>query len=551
MASLHVLQGPDKGCTYEIVEDHTILGRYSQHAHLTDHTVSRRHAAFHRDDDGWRLVDLGSSNGTYVNGDRISGDCALKHGDQIKVGGTLIAFRQRADVEGYDRPAATRDMLDVTSGGPADSAILSAVHASDQSMILASPETADAVHAWNLMYRLAEAIGVISSVKDFLNNVTEIILAHVMVDRVFILLRDEESGEFEPVAVRYRSKAHAKRERISISRTIINQVVDQRSGVLCANAVTDERFGGDGNLAASIQQLALRSVICVPIVGHDQVRGIIHLDCAMSRHTYSHEQLRLATAVGSVVGMAIENHQLTEARMRNARLAATGETVAYLSHHIRNILQGLRSGADVVESALASGKIDNVRTGWKIVQNNLERIFHLTTNMLTFSKDREPRIELVQLNQVVEDAAALAQRLAQERGVDLSLRLADIPPAPVDSDGVHQAVFNLIINAIDACPAEGGEVRLRTHYLEKRHQIAIVVKDNGPGIPPDRIGQIFLPFHSSKGQGGTGLGLAAAKKVVDELNGEIRVTSKPGEGARFTIRLPAERSTTLDLGATR
>ncbi|MCB9850071.1 MAG: FHA domain-containing protein [Phycisphaerales bacterium] len=549
MPTLQVLQGPDKGQLFQLSGEGVVLGRYSQQVPLTDHTVSRRHAELRTDNGSWRIFDLGSSNGTYVNGDRIDGSAGLKHNAQIKIGSTVIVFKHRGEVRGYNRPASARGMVDVGgSDEVVDSAVLSAIQSGDESIILAAPETADAVHAWNLMYQLAEAISAISSIDDMLAHVNEIILRHLPVDRVFMLMRDEETGELNPIAMRYRAKERrGKKRRITVSRSMIRHVIDERKGVLCANA--DKRFGKEA-MTGSLQELALMSVICVPIVGHEKVHGVIHLDCAMSRHTYSHEQLRLATAVGSMVGLAIENHQLMQARMKSARLAATGETVAYLSHHIRNMLQGLRSGADVVEAGLRRDNLENVRTGWQIIEHNLDRVYHLATNMLTFSKDREPRIEMVQLNHIVEEVIELAQRPAAEAKVKLDVTLGEIPPIPADSDGIHQAVFNLVLNAIAASPETSGCVRIATNLDASGNMIGIAVCDNGPGIPEAERNSVFTPFHSSKGQGGTGLGLAAAKKIVNELGGEITINSPRGGGACFTIRLAAERSSSVDLGAT-
>jgi len=537
VATLYVLQGPDKGYTIQILDESSILGRHSDQVSLSDNTISRQHSLLEYADGGWRIVDLGSSNGTYVNGERISGPTRLKHGDQIKIGATLMVFGGKTR-RGHNGGTA-RGMVDMTApAGAIDSSILSAVQANDDSVILAAPETAEAVRAWHLMYQLAGAIGAISSVEELLEHVTDILVQHIPVDRVFILMRDETTGELQPVVVRSQG-VKDESGTITVSRTIINNVLKSNTGVLCANALTDERFRDKA--AASLQNLALRSVICVPILVRDETRGIIHLDCRMSRHTYTHDQLRMATAVGRMCGMACENLRLLQQRMQNERLAAVGETVAYLSHHIRNLLQGLTSGADIVEIGLRKNDPDNVQTGWRIVQSNLDRITHLTSDMLTFSKNREPRIEMAQLNKIVEDAVTLAQHRADERGVMLLTDLADLPAVPVDPDGIHQAVFNLMINAIAACPPDAdGRVNVRTRYDADAQTAAISVRDNGSGITPEHMNNLFRPFHSSKGQGGTGLGLAAAKKIVDELHGDIMVKSKPGSGTTFTITLSAK-----------
>jgi signal transduction histidine kinase len=170
--------------------------------------------------------------------------------------------------------------------------------------------------------------------------------------------------------------------------------------------------------------------------------------------------------------------------------------------------------------------------------------------MLTFSKDREPRIQLAELNGIVDDAVALAHRQADDKKVMLLADLGDLPPVPVDPDGIHQAVFNLIINAIAACDSENGRVNVSTIHDAESGVVRILVTDNGSGIEPSQIKHIFQAFHSSKGQGGTGLGLAASKKIVDELHGSVTARSEPGKGATFEIKLPTTQPQISDADKT-
>jgi signal transduction histidine kinase len=377
----------------------------------------------------------------------------------------------------------------------------------------------------------------VSDPKEFLEQVADTIFDHFAVDRCFILLRDPKTGTLEPQVVRWRIPAERDGQKITTSRTIINHVLEKREGVLCANAMTDQRFADDSK-EGSIHRMRLHSVICVPILTHDEVHGIIHMDCSMHHHTYTHQQMQLAATIGRMAGLAIENAQLLAARMRNERLAATGETVAYLSHHIRNILQGIRSGADVLELGLKRNNLDNIRSGWQIMRRNLDRTYQLATNMLAFSKQRVPNIEMAQLNRVVEEVVALAQRQADDRHVMLLPDLDELPPIPLDVDGIHQAVLNIVTNALDAAPADKGRVLVKTSFDAKAGEALVTVQDNGPGIPPEALSVLFEPFHSTKGQRGTGLGLAAARKVVTELGGRIDVRSKVGEGTTFAVHLP-------------
>jgi K+-sensing histidine kinase KdpD len=528
-----------------VTEQGGVLGRHADQFPLTDLAVSRRHSELTPNGQGWQIRDLASANGTYVNGARIDDATPLKHGDQIKIGGSLLIFRLTSRVRKVGDAESADELVDVDSTSEhLDTSILKLVEPGEQSMILATPETADAVRAWRLMSQLAETIGALHTTQDLLEHVTDIIVDHVVVERVFILIRRPGRDALKPVVVR-SARGEAKKERIRTSKTLIQRVMESKSGILSANASADPRLAQQSP-EGSLQHLALRSVMCVPIIAHDQVHGVIHLDCPMAQHTYSHDQLRLVTAVGRVVGVAMENQRLIEDRVKDERLAATGETVAYLSHHIRNILQGLRSGADVVEIGLRRNNTDSIRSGWQIVQHNLERIFQLTTNMLTFSKDREPNIAMTQLNAVVEDALDLARRQADEKQVLLKFAPEEIPAVPVDSEGVHQAIFNLIINAIAACASAKGRVKVKTSYHPDEDLVRIWIRDNGPGIPQEQVARVFEPFHSSKGQGGTGLGLAATKKIVDELDGTITLRTAVGQGTSFTIALPATRPGAAD-----
>ncbi|MFQ5414001.1 MAG: ATP-binding protein [Phycisphaerae bacterium] len=539
MATLHVLQGPDKGRTYPSFDEAVVIGRHSDQITLTDDSASRRHAELHPNCNSWILTDLNSSNGTYVNGRRLVSPTPLKHGDQIKVGCSLLVFSGQDAVEGFAGPHGVRDLVDLERGdGDTGSSILSAVAASDDSVILQPPETADAVAAWNVVYKIAEMIGTIESVDAFVEHVADIVLDHLIVDRLVVLMRPADGEEPTAQVVRYRTKRRGRRPKIVTSHKIIKHVLDHREGVLCANAMTDDRFGGDSS-QDSIHRLGLRSVMCVPIPVRDDVYGVIHLDCSMSHHTYTQEQLRLVVAIGRLTGMAIENTRLLESRVRTERLAATGETVAYLSHHIRNILQGLQSGAEAVELGIRKGAMDTVRSGWAIVRRNLDRTLHLTTNMLTFSKDRRPRIETIQLNQIVREVLDLAQPRADERGVMLLSELEELPAIPLDQNGMHQVVHNVVVNAIEASPPLDGRVNIATTYDESAARVLLSISDNGGGIGEEHRERIFDAFHSSKGQGGTGLGLAAARKIVTELGGVIDVDTAPGEGTTFHIKLPA------------
>jgi signal transduction histidine kinase len=120
----------------------------------------------------------------------------------------------------------------------------------------------------------------------------------------------------------------------------------------------------------------------------------------------------------------------------------------------------------------------------------------------------------------------------------------------MDPDGMHQVLLNLLSNAMDAVEPGKGLIRVICHYDEAEQQAIIEVIDNGAGIAPSMAGHLFELFHSTKGNRGTGLGLAVARKIVEEHEGTIAARSSPGEGTTFTIRLPVDTAAVFDASHT-
>jgi pSer/pThr/pTyr-binding forkhead associated (FHA) protein/two-component sensor histidine kinase len=224
------------------------------------------------------------------------------------------------------------------------------------------------------------------------------------------------------------------------------------------------------------------------------------------------------------------------------RLRTIGQTVATLSHSVKNILQGLRSGADAVELALQRGDLAMAREGWPIVARNLDRISWLVMNMLAFAKERPLEIAPADLGAVVREVRDLMQATAARRRVRLTADVADdLPPAPMDANAIHQILLNLVANAVEAAPDRTGHVVLRARHDAARDRLTVSVEDDGPGVPAAQRARLFQPFASTKGQRGTGLGLAVAQKLAEQHLGAVRHADRPGGGTVMTLDLPATR----------
>jgi signal transduction histidine kinase len=549
MACLFVIQGRDQGKRFELDLPVAALGREPGNAiQIRDSEVSRRHAEVVQADDAFELVDLGSSNGTFVNERRIEKH-TLASGDRVQLGGTLMIFTGDEDRSSVD----LAEEIDIIGYGeaPVGSRIVSSISHEQGSQIFsdsdpsASPWLARARSNLQIMYRTALAVSHTLDIDQLLSRIMELIFEWVEADRGCIMLVERESGELTPRVFR-SGKGARDSEKMQISQTILDYVMEHQEGVLTSDAREDDRW----DTAASILKMGIREAICVPMQGRYGIVGVIYIDTYTppgkvlnSRHMnrFSDEHLKLMVAIGHQAALAVEDTSYYSAMVQAERLAAVGQTIATLSHHIKNILQGIRGGSYLIDEGLKSNETDLIRKGWSIVEKNQDKISNLVMDMLTFSKERQPDRLPAELNEVTGEVVELMQTRASDAGVELIWNpAANIPTLTFDPDALHRAILNMVTNAIDACDkSEQGRVTVSTAYSVERGYAQIVVADNGQGIPPEDVKKVFSLFESRKGSRGTGLGLPVSQKILREHGGDIRVESTPNVGSQFFLEFPA------------
>jgi signal transduction histidine kinase len=548
---LFVIRGNDQGTRFELNELTVRLGRDSANeVQLHDTEVSRHHAQVVRSAGGVTLSDLDSSNGTFVNGRRVT-EQRLESGDQIQVGSTLMLFT------GLPREASEdlRDKVDIASAAASEdqSHIIHSMSQEEGSRIFQWEADAPQ-HTWlararsnlQVMYRTALAVSHTLDIDQLLSRIMELIFEWVEADRGCIMLVDPQTQKLVPKTRRTRKGLRGD-DKITISKTILDYVRERNEGVLTSDARQDDRWDS----AASILQMGVREAICVPMQGRYDVVGVIYIDTSTSPKEmilgggatkFTEDHLKMAIAIAHQAALAVEDTRYYSAMVQAERLAAIGQTVATLSHHIKNILQGIRGGSYLIEMGLTGHDESVVRKGWTIVERNQNKISNLVLDMLTFSKDREPELATANLNQVTSDVIELMQSRAAELGVRLVWHPAEeMPLMTFDAEGMYRAVLNLVTNAIDAA-AENGEagcVEVTSRYLPEQAKLFVEIADNGPGIPAEHVESLFSPFVSFKGGRGTGLGLPVSQKILSEHGGRILVDSTPGKGSRFTLEFPA------------
>ncbi len=551
-ASLFVIKGQDQGKRFELDAPVMGIGREISNAiRINDTEVSRQHAELRQNgvDNHYELIDLDSSNGTYVNSEAV-GSRVLSSGDRVQIGRTLMIY---TDSEDSDTDDYVRN-VDIISQEPAadESRIITAL-ANDESGLLndlrdsESPWLARARSNLQIMYRTTLAVSHTLDIDQLLRRIMDLIFEWVKADRGCIMLADQESGELIPKVRRNRRGVRVD-ERMYISRTIIDYVMQNNEGVLTTDAREDQRW----DAAASIVKMGVREAIGVPMQGRYGVVGLIYIDTFTGpgqviktgvQNSFSEEHLKLMIAIAHQAALAVEDTAYYSAMVQAERLAAIGHTIAGLSHHIKNILQGIRGGSYLIEEGLKAEDQNVVRKGWGIVDRNQEKISRLVLDMLTFSKERQPELIVSDLNAVVADVVELVQTRAAEMNVKLEFHTDQVMPRiSFDPEGIQHAVLNVVSNALDACEdVSQPTVSIATRYHEAEGLALVVVKDNGAGIEEENLKKIFSLFESTKGNRGTGLGLSVSQKILQEHGGEIKVASQKGGGSTFTLEIPAAR----------
>jgi signal transduction histidine kinase len=225
--------------------------------------------------------------------------------------------------------------------------------------------------------------------------------------------------------------------------------------------------------------------------------------------------------------------------LESERLAAIGQTVAGLSHTLKNVLNGLRAGQYVLDRAAEKGDEEKLRKGLRVTKSSVRRVERLIFDMLYYVKERVPKREPVDPNMVIYEVIDELKDMAEGLGVELMAEPGEsIDMVALDRIGLFRAVVDLVTNAIDACneSESGNRVILRSRATPD--EVILTVEDNGIGMSEEVLSNLYTRFFSTKAAGGTGLGLHVVKKIVEEHGGSIKVESSPGEGSAFHIHLP-------------
>lgn len=221
------------------------------------------------------------------------------------------------------------------------------------------------------------------------------------------------------------------------------------------------------------------------------------------------------------------------ASMKKAeRLSAAGRLAASLAHEIRNPLASISGAAGILRRGTAS--VEHRNDCLDIIEKESQRLNKLLTGFLNFAKPPLPRMQRMDPNAILSSVASLALHTANARNISLRQELKTCPEIECDPEQLKQVLLNLLINAIEASPAEA-TIMLRTAVADSF--LAMEVQDQGSGVPEEHLDHIFDPFFTTK-PNGTGLGLAISSMIIAQHGGSIGFHRNPVRGATFRIELP-------------
>lgn len=287
---------------------------------------------------------------------------------------------------------------------------------------------------------------------------------------------------------------------------------------------------------------AMRAVsadVLLPFTSGETVLGFLSLRDDRSAEPYSTAEIANLMKIAETAATVIWNSKLAERLRERERLAAIGAMAAGLAHEIRNPLGAIKGAAEYLDPRQVEDGEESEFL--QVIIDETNRLNSVVSQFLDYARPFRSKLRPTDVNAVLRKTAKLIEAQQAEWAARIELELDDsVPKISADSEQIKQVILNLTLNALDASKEGEKPIHLTTRHLAERACIELRVRDEGVGIPPDDLDQIFIPFFTTKQQG-TGLGLAVCQRIIMNHGGTIYPESKVGVGTEFVIQLPVEQ----------
>ena len=316
------------------------------------------------------------------------------------------------------------------------------------------------------------------------------------------------------------------------------------------------------NVLSTMEEL--NAGVCIPLTFENQLLGMLNLKDDRLREAYASDELDELRRVAMQAAITLRNSKVYESMKERDRLAALGQMAAGLAHEIRNPLGAIKGAAQLLATRPAEEADDEGDEEFDsddemlseeheymaIIVEEVNRLDRVVSQFLGYARPDRGDRQLLNINDVVHKTIQLVTSQTDE--VTLETRLsADLPRVRVDPEQFKQVFLNMMLNGMQAMDGKGRlRVVTRQRHGSKRGQeasfVEVIFQDQGKGITPEALKDIFIPFFTTK-EGGTGLGLPICQRIVENHGGTIEVRSHPGKGSTFSVVLPTEDSLTTTM----
>ncbi len=573
MARLVLNPGQMNEQVYDLKNGPTTLGRAKENdIVILDASLSRMHARVDVNGDRIVLSDLQSSNGTFVNGDRIS-HCVLKHGDNVMCGDVPLQFREDLHILHEISSGVRKGFAELLiAEKPRDKVSTSALKIKQKEVQQRSKDKLQ------ILLEVSELLSNPEEINVLLQKIVQFLFVIMDVDRAAILMVNEETGMLEPRITQSAVEVH-EGETI-YSRSIVNYVLQKNVSVISSDAREDPRFGD----TASIMRQSIRSSICVPLKTREKVIGVLYVDNVSVPMRFVAEDLEFLSVFGNQAAVAIENSKLynkieEDARSREQELMSLVEDrtlnlkvekekaekamsvaeeankfksqfLANMSHELRTPLNAIIGYSEMLQEEAEELGVSDLNGDLQKIQAAGKHLLALINDILDLSKIEAGKMELFLenfgLSGLLDEVVTTVRPLMKKNNNTLVFEPnPNVGSMHADVTRVRQVLFNLLSNASKFTKDGKVSLTVDTSSENGSEWVTFRVSDTGIGMSSEQLSRLFQAFSqadasTSRKYGGTGLGLVISLRFCQMMGGTITVESEPNAGTTFTVKIPAQ-----------
>lgn len=536
---LKILGGTMRGMEFPIRKDEFCIGRSSEaDIKILDTLISRIHTRFYLEDDQWYIEDLNSTNGTWVEGQRIEGRVPMPLQTSIRVGKTIFEmYNLNSSIDEVMKANTTRFRFRLTP-----ETLLEPLD--DDKTANLSVAAINENKRLSAVYKFQSSISGLLDESELSNKILSSLVNLISYDNAALLFYDLESSSFQPRYERITGKG--TRCKVSfIDQEIVSYVQEKKEAVLLTDVIESKEIVTVPGVSG-----LMSSVMCVPIMNGEQVRAMIYMTLASPSIKYSKDDLRLLTLVSHTASMAFEHSRIFQQCVGGERsILAHHATVRELSHLVKNIMAGLEGSLKLMSMGIEKESIKLIADTWDILNSNYKRLGNISLDLVDLVGDREPNFSVTDVCQIVNSIIESCEDDFTKANVSILNKMSN-PEVPLyaeaDNKTLPRAILNLLLAAkksiatksLDDERPMSGEIEITTGFNTHKDYINIEIQDDGVSIDDNFIDNCFNMVILPRGDVGSALELAVCKKIVDIHHGMISVTQSSKGGAKFTVSIP-------------